>query len=102
MVDGCTLARPAVADDERVGVGGAGEDCGAVQRCRIHEGAAVIAVAAVVVQHFAAVKRRLAPGGLFCQWLPLHQLDLVSLASIVRSYQAVFPEAVAVLAEIQL
>lgn len=48
--------------------------------------------------HFAAVKRRLAPGGLFCQWLPLHQLDLVSLASIVRSYQAVFPEAVAMLA----
>ena len=57
MVDGCTLARPAVADDERVGVGGAGEDCGAVQRCRIHEGAAVIAGAAVVVQHFAAVKQ---------------------------------------------
>lgn len=49
-------------------------------------------------EHFAAVKRRLAPGGLFCQWLPLHQLDLVSLASVVRSYQAVFPEAVAVLA----
>lgn len=49
-------------------------------------------------EHFAAVKRRLAPGGLFCQWLPLHQLDLASLASIVRSYQAVFPEAVAMLA----
>jgi spermidine synthase len=49
-------------------------------------------------EHFAAVKRRLAPGGLFCQWLPLHQLDLESLASIVRSYQAVFPEVVAVLA----
>ena len=47
MVDGCTLARPAVADDERVGIRCAGEDCGAVQRCRIHEGAAVIAVAAV-------------------------------------------------------
>jgi len=50
------------------------------------------------LEHFAAVKRRLAPGGLFCQWLPLHQLDLESLASIVRSYQAVFPSAVAILA----
>ncbi len=49
-------------------------------------------------EHFAAVKRRLVSGGLFCQWLPLHQLDLASLASIVRSYQAVFPEAVAILA----
>lgn len=49
-------------------------------------------------EHFAEVRRRLAPGGLFCQWLPLHQLDLKSFASVVRSYQAVFPEAVAVLA----
>ena len=25
-------------------------------------------------EHFAAVRARLAPGGLFCQWLPLYQL----------------------------
>ncbi|MCR5869243.1 spermidine synthase [Aquincola sp. J276] len=43
------------------------------------------------VEHFAAVQARLAPGGLFCQWLPLHQLDLPTLRSIVRSFHAVYP-----------
>src|SRR5262249_29667750 len=50
------------------------------------------------VEHFQAVRARLAQGGLFCQWLPLHQLDLPTLASVVASFQAVFPEARAVLA----
>lgn len=50
------------------------------------------------VEHFQAVRARLAEHGLFCQWLPLHQLDLATLRSIVRSYQAVFPEAWALLA----
>lgn len=50
------------------------------------------------VEHFEAVRERLAPGGLFCQWLPLHQLELPTLRSIVRAYLATFPDAVAVLA----
>jgi len=50
------------------------------------------------VEHFAAVQARLAPDGLFCQWLPLHQMDLATLRSIVRSYLAVYPQAFAVLA----
>ncbi|HVR61292.1 MAG TPA: spermidine synthase, partial [Polyangia bacterium] len=50
------------------------------------------------VEHFAAVRGRLAPGGLFCQWLPLHQLDNQTLRSIVRSYLAVFPRGSALLA----
>jgi spermidine synthase len=50
------------------------------------------------VEHFAAVKARLAAGGLFCQWLPLHQMDLPTLRSIVRSYTEVFPQATALLA----
>ena len=50
------------------------------------------------VEHFAAVKARLAPQGLFCQWLPLHQMDLDTLRSIVRSYTTVYPGAFAVLA----
>ena len=50
------------------------------------------------VEHFAAVKARLAADGLFCQWLPLHQLDIATLQSIVRSYLAVYPQAYAVLA----
>ena len=49
-------------------------------------------------QHFTAIKARLADGGLFCQWLPLHQLDLATLKSIVQSYMAVYPGASALLA----
>jgi spermidine synthase len=49
-------------------------------------------------EHFAAVRERLAAGGLFCQWLPLHQLDLATTRSIVRTYLAVFPKTFAVLA----
>ncbi len=50
------------------------------------------------VEHFAAVRERLAPGGLYCQWLPLHQLDLDTLRSIVRSYLAVYPRGWAMVA----
>jgi spermidine synthase len=50
------------------------------------------------VEHFQAVKARLGPGGVFCQWLPLHQLDLGTLRSIVRAFVAVNPGARAVLA----
>jgi len=50
------------------------------------------------VEHFAALRERLGPGGVFCQWLPLHQLDLGTLRSIVRSFNAVFPRGWAMLA----
>ncbi|MDP3872201.1 MAG: fused MFS/spermidine synthase [Methyloversatilis sp.] len=50
------------------------------------------------VEHFAAIRARLAPDGVFCQWLPLHQLDLDTLRSIVRAYQAVYPQGWAMLA----
>jgi len=50
------------------------------------------------VEHYRAVRERLADGGVFCQWLPLHQLDLQTLASIVRTFLAVYPDARAVLA----
>jgi len=43
------------------------------------------------VEHFRAVRARLAPGGLFCQWLPLHQLDLATLRPIVQSFLAAYP-----------
>ena len=33
----------------------------------------------------------LAPGGLFAQWLPLHQLDASDLAAIVATFTGVFP-----------
>jgi spermidine synthase len=50
------------------------------------------------VEHFTAVRERLAPGGVFCQWLPLHQLDLATLRSIVRAFVAVYPQGWAMLA----
>lgn len=53
-------------------------------------------------EHFAAIRERLAPGGLFCQWLPLHQLDGATLRTILRTYLAVFPRASAWLAQFSL
>jgi len=50
------------------------------------------------VEHFEAVRRRLAPRGLFCQWLPVHQLDLATVRSIVRSFTAVYPTSWAIIA----
>ncbi len=50
------------------------------------------------VEHFQAVRARLAPGGVFCQWLPLHQMDEATLRSIVRSFLAVNPHGAALLA----
>ena len=50
------------------------------------------------VEHFEAVKQRLAEGGVFCQWLPLHQLDLATLRSIVRSFLIAYPNGSAMLA----
>jgi spermidine synthase len=50
------------------------------------------------VEHFEAVRLRLEPGGVFCQWLPLHQLDLETLRSIVQSFLAAYPQSWAMLA----
>jgi len=54
------------------------------------------------LEHFRAVSDRLAEGGLFCQWLPLYQLDLDTLRSIVRTYLEVFPQGAAYLAHFSL
>jgi spermidine synthase len=37
--------------------------------------------------------RRLAPGGVFCQWLPLYQLTREEFDTIVRTFLTVFPQA---------
>ncbi len=50
------------------------------------------------VEHFRAVRTRLTDRGVFCQWLPLHQLDLQTLRSIVQAFIAVHPNAAAMLA----
>jgi spermidine synthase len=50
------------------------------------------------VEHFEAVRDRLAPQGVFCQWLPLHQLDLDTLRSITAAFLRAFPDGAAMLA----
>lgn len=49
-------------------------------------------------EHFTAVRARLAQGGWFCQWLPLHQMDMATLQTIVRTFVQVYPGAQALLA----
>lgn len=43
-------------------------------------------------EHFQAVAARLQADGLFCQWLPLFQMDLDTFALIARTFLTVFPE----------
>jgi len=54
------------------------------------------------VEHFRAVRSRLAEGGLFCQWLPLYQLDRETLGVIIRSFLEVFPDARAFMADFNI
>ncbi|TSA07028.1 MAG: spermidine synthase [Deltaproteobacteria bacterium] len=54
------------------------------------------------VEHFQAIRGLLEPGGLFCQWLPLYQLDLDVLRIIVRTFLQVFPEGTAYLSHYSL
>jgi spermidine synthase len=54
------------------------------------------------LEHFQAIRARLKPGGLFCQWLPLYQLDLPVLKTIIRTFLNVFPAGWAVLAQFSL
>ena len=44
-------------------------------------------------EHYQNVRNRLAPGGIFCQWLPLRQLDENTLKAIIRTFNAVFPHS---------
>lgn len=43
-------------------------------------------------EHFEHAKARLAPGGVFGQWLPLYQLDAETLRVICRTFLAAFDE----------
>jgi spermidine synthase len=44
-------------------------------------------------ESFAAARRTLAPGGVFCQWLPLFQLSEAELQILLRTFVSVFPSA---------
>ena len=45
------------------------------------------------VEQFEAVKTRLAPGGVFAQWLALYQLSEDEFLGIARSFRKIFPDA---------
>ncbi len=45
------------------------------------------------VEHFALARRRLAPGGIMGQFLPLYELSAEDLRIIMRSFMHVFPHA---------
>ncbi len=45
------------------------------------------------VDFYRLVNRRLAPGGVFCQWMQFYEMSGVTLASLVRSLNEVFPNA---------
>ncbi|MGZ8919629.1 MAG: spermidine synthase, partial [Limisphaerales bacterium] len=45
------------------------------------------------VEHFAAIRERLASGGLFCQWLPVYQMDLGTLQIVMATFAQVFPKS---------
>src|SRR5207237_6200445 len=40
---------------------------------------------------YATASRRLAPGGLFCQWLPLYPRPRAELAAVARTLSPVLP-----------
>src|SRR5262249_18553250 len=44
-------------------------------------------------EFYALSRRVLAPGGIFVQWLPYHQVDNASLKMIARTFQDVYPHA---------
>jgi len=44
------------------------------------------------LEHFQSVKRRLKPGGVFVQWLPLYQLSEREFGIIAKTMLAVFPQ----------
>lgn len=45
------------------------------------------------LEHFASVRARLRPDGLFCQWLPLYQLTELQLLTITATFLDVFPRS---------
>ena len=44
-------------------------------------------------EHFAAARRALAPGGLFCQWIPMFQLSEEEFRIVTATFLDVFPRA---------
>ncbi|MEE4111530.1 MAG: hypothetical protein V2I40_01865 [Desulfobacteraceae bacterium] len=54
------------------------------------------------VEHYDAIRALLATDGLFCQWLPLYQMDLDVLRTITRTFLHSFPHGVGFMATYSL
>ena len=44
------------------------------------------------LEHFKQAKKRLSPGGIFAQWLPLYQLTTENFNTIAATFAAVYPQ----------
>jgi spermidine synthase len=42
-------------------------------------------------EYFSAIRDRLTESGLFCQWLPVYQMDLPTLHTVMNTFANVFP-----------
>jgi spermidine synthase len=51
------------------------------------------------VEHFRNVKRALTAEGLFCQWLPAHQLSKKDFQTVAATFQKVFPQTLVVMGD---
>uniref|UniRef100_UPI0040576613 spermine/spermidine synthase domain-containing protein n=1 Tax=Candidatus Electrothrix sp. TaxID=2170559 RepID=UPI0040576613 len=54
------------------------------------------------VEHFTAIRHLLSEDGIFCQWLPLYQLDLEMFKVISKTFLQAFPEGQAFLGHYSL
>ena len=48
------------------------------------------------LEHYQNVRRALTENGLFCQWLPIYQLNYENLEVIAATFQRVFPETLVI------
>lgn len=81
-----------LAGDARRWVGASGEAYDVIAGDLFHPGLDGVA-GLYTREHFERVRRSLREGGLFCQWLPVYQLDEALLKLVTRTFLAVFPDA---------
>ena len=44
------------------------------------------------LDHYQLTRARLAPGGVFCQWLPFYRMDEADFKAAIRTFRTAFPE----------
>jgi spermidine synthase len=46
-------------------------------------------------EHFLRARRKLAPGGVFCQWVQLYEMRPENVARVIKTFRAAFPHSLA-------